>query len=777
MSKWSRVLWKGLAVVLPAAALAGLGGYAMSLGGPGLSEALASAPPEATSVTVTGLITAETYARIDGVVREQAGAALGGAGGEPATRFRSDAYAMPGQENLRRPERLRFDSVSDLREHAKLVEGAWPGHGGADGTVQAAVSQPAATLARLRAGQEITVQGRIDGKPVKVRITGVYLLDDPYGPRWADDPMLARGVDERDYYTTYGPLMVDQRTFLDRFATNVKASWTFVPDLTGADAHATAARVERLRESLLSAGCADCTPVSALPATVARLDAVTATSRAAVLGLAGALGAALLLLLVRRPGVRGISVALAAALVVTTVSTAATWRTSQADQATHQAGADLRVHGPAEGGTPHALGRGSAFAALPGVTAAVPAHRVTVVVDLHDATLVGLDADRLGQAYRIRPDLSDRTVAELAAGLAAGRPAIGGLPVPGTPRTLTVEAETPDGPLPLVLVVSDALGAWHGVPVPPLRTGATDVDLSALAGPGEEIAYPLTVRGFLGRVVDGVPRTATVTALRAGDQTLTLPTGQQWTGGEQADSGLFTVRVADSAVTVRPVPTAAPVDGPLPVVVTADLAAAHNLETGRESVILLERKPVRVKVAGIVDRLPATTPALPGILADWPTLQVRELAAGRLPAPATDWWLATGDPQRTRAALAAHPGWDVHLARSRDLAAPLLGDQRAALLLGLAAALAVLVLAALLAGARALFYAAGGVAAGLGLAYALAPALVRAAQAAPVVPEPVPDLAWPVAVAILVLLAGLSGLVHVRRGRARPEAAPVPVRV
>ncbi|WP_049563564.1 hypothetical protein [Nonomuraea sp. SBT364] len=765
---------KGLAVVLPAAALAGLGAYAVSLGGPDLREALASAPPEATSVTVSGLITTETFPRIDGIVRERTGAALAGTAGEASIRLHSDAYAMPGQENQRRPERLRFDSMSDLREHARLVAGAWPAYGG--DTVQAVVSQRAATLARLRAGQEFTAQGRIDGKPVKVRITGIYLLEDAHGPRWADDPMLAWGIDERDYYTTYGPLMVDQRTFLDRFATNVKASWTFVPDLRAGDSRAIAAGLAGLRQSLLDAGCADCTPRSALPATVARLGTVAATSRAAVLGLAGVLGVASLLLLVRRPGVRGVSVALAAALVVTTVSTAATWRTSQADQASHRAGADLRLYGPAEGGRPHALGRGSAFAALPGVTAAVPAYRATVVVDKHDATLVGLDADRLAQAYRIRPDLSEGTVAELAAGLAAGRPALGGLPVPGTPRSLVVEAETPDGPLPLDLVVSDALGAWHGVPVPPLRTGATEVDLSGLAGPGEEIAYPLTVRGFLGRVVDGTPRTATVTALRAGDRKLALPGGQRWTGGEQVGDGLFTLRVADTAVTVRPVPDAVPADGPLPVVVTADLAAAHDLATGRESVIVLERRPLRVKVAGIVDRLPATTPELPAILADWPTLQVRALAAGRLPEPATDWWLVTGDPGRARAELAAHTGWDVTVAGWRDLAAPLAAGQRAALALGLAAALAVLILAALLAGARALWFAAGGVTAGLALAYVAVPVLVRDGQAAAVTPDPALDLAWPVAVAVLVLLAGLSGLAQLRRARPRPHPAAVPVR-
>ncbi|MFI7125824.1 hypothetical protein ACIBQ1_09025 [Nonomuraea sp. NPDC050153] len=240
-----------------------------------------------------------------------------------------------------------------------------------------------------------------------MKITGVFVPDDPLGTRWAGDPMFGRGV-ERDGYTTYGPLMVDQATFLGRFATTVNATWTVIPDLRGRSVgrlHEAVARLADLQERFKANGCPDCTPLSALPGTLARLEAASPAARWTVLGLAAVLALALLLvprprgtswspgtaavvagcavvapfaarlllsladavpwwpasglrppaafdagallagvsmavlatvfLLVEvpRPGVRALSVVIAAAVAVVAVCGATTWRTSRADQA------------------------------------------------------------------------------------------------------------------------------------------------------------------------------------------------------------------------------------------------------------------------------------------------------------------------------------------------------------------------------------------------------------------------------------------------------------
>ncbi|MGV9375894.1 hypothetical protein ACWDRB_08770 [Nonomuraea sp. NPDC003707] len=836
------VLRLGVVSLLVATVFAGLGMCAAALGDAEVRHAVETAPPQAVGVTVAGVINAGNFAGFDRAVREQTALAFGGAPTEVTTLLRSDGYTMPGQEKLRyrRPERLRFGSLDGFQQHARLVSGSWPRS--RTEPVEAAISQAAASFTGFTAGQVFTTIGRIDAEPVKVKITGVFVPDDPYGPRWAGDLMLGRGV-EREGYTTYGPLMVDQATFLDRFAETVDATWTVVPDLRGMPVErlrTAAARLPDLRERLKANGCPDCTPASALPGTLARIEAAAQAARWTVLGLAALLALALLLtpgprrtgrvlgtaavvmgcaflapfvarlllslaeatpwwraaglrlpdlsgtLLVAipmalvavaclvaeapRPGIRALSAGIAAAVAVLALGGATTWRSSQADQARHQAGADVRLTGPPAGGEPGVLGRGTAFTALPGVTAAVPGHRDRVDVDLRYSTLLGVDANRLGEVFRLRPDLSDRTVAQLAAAMVAGRPQLGALPLPGQPRTLTVEVERPDGSVRLRVVVSDALGVWHDLPVAPLREGSAkvDVDLAGLAGPDGKIAYPLAVRGFLGDATDDSAHVITVTALRADGGELALPAGQRWSEG--TGGGIFSLKVKDGASVVRPVPLSAAPARPVPIVLTPELAASAKLATGRTGSISLGRRPLQVELAGVVERMPGVALDSAAVLMDWQTLQAWNLAAARPPLPATDWWLAVdGDGNAARAAVAGSR-WDVTVIGSPDLAVPspvLLGG---AIALGLVAASGLLLRAAAAGRWAALWHAAAGALLGLGLCYVLMPRLVRAWQGGPVTPDVVPDVPWPAIVALPVLVAAVIAVARSFAGRSLGDA-------
>ncbi|WP_248960262.1 hypothetical protein [Sphaerisporangium perillae] len=142
----------------------------------------------------------------------------------------ADSYALPGQERLAHPELTRFGVYEDLERRARLMEGAWP-RPQTGGTVEVALSQPAAQAMRLTTGQEFSLVGRLDHKAVRARLTGVFQLDDPFADRWGREELLRRGM-ERGGYTTYGPLMVPRETFLARFTgTSVTVSWVAVPDL------------------------------------------------------------------------------------------------------------------------------------------------------------------------------------------------------------------------------------------------------------------------------------------------------------------------------------------------------------------------------------------------------------------------------------------------------------------------------------------------------------------------------------------------------------------
>ncbi|MGI5157737.1 FtsX-like permease family protein [Microbispora sp. CA-102843] len=164
---------------------------------------------------------------------------------------------------------------------------------------------------------------------------------------------------------------------------------------------------------------------------------------------------------------------MAMAIGVLSLTTAATWRGAQEDRARHLAGADLRV--PALPGDD-----AQTFTTLPGVAAAVPAHRATVVADGADATLIAADAAELGRVLLLRPDLSELSPATLASRIAgsAEQP----LPVVAT-RGLADATRITAGTAAIPVRVVGVVAAMPGTPE---GTPALLADLTALRGKGPE---------------------------------------------------------------------------------------------------------------------------------------------------------------------------------------------------------------------------------------------------------------------------------------------------
>ncbi|MEV4474467.1 ABC transporter permease [Nonomuraea salmonea] len=870
-------------ILLATTTLVALTMYASSIADAGVRRTMETASYEQTAATVSAPVTAKTFPEFDKAVRAELTAAYTRPP-ELSTSFRSDSYTMPGQEDRQRPELLRFGGYDGLDRQARLVSGAWPQPG--DDPVQAVISLSAASETGFKVGQEFTTRGRLDSRPVRVRVVGVFQLDDPFGARWAGEQLLSRGV-ERGDFTTYGPLMVPRETFIARFATNVNATWTAVPDLralTPEQLRPMAGAVAGLEQRLKAAGCGSCVAASHLPEILTQLDTASLVARstmlipvlqllllaayalmltarlladhrrmevallrsrgagtvrlavlaggeallvalpcaviapflgppllaainrlpwieaagvrlspsadlgtflvsfgvalaAAVLLMAPALagarrtyveeqaargrgggrglieraGADLALLVVaglaiwqlqrygapvtttatgglgidpliisgpalalltggmlglrlvprvsklaekitsRRPALApalgawqvsrrplkyagpALLLTMAIAIGIVSLATAATWRTSQLDQARHQAGADLRLSGPPDGPELGALGRGTAFTTLPGIGAASPGFRGQADVGGENAMLVTLDASKLGELFHLRPDLSDKPVSELSRTLTGNR--MDRFELPGKPATLTVNAEASDE-VAARLVLTDALGVWRDVPLGVLKAGTSqvEVDLRALAGRKGQITYPVSLLGVIAGAPSG-SATLKVTGLSADGQQVTAP---PLTMEAELSSAATFVQGAQP--------------GPMPVVLTADLAAALKLSPGQSGRVSIDRRVLQVKVAGVVESMPTTTAGQQAVLADWETMQAYELALAQPPRPATEWWLGTDDPGAATAALKSHPEWDVTVLDQRALAAtlqddPLASGLQGALMLGFLAAL------------------------------------------------------------------------------------------
>ncbi|GAA3092983.1 FtsX-like permease family protein [Streptosporangium carneum] len=440
---------------------------------------------------------------------------------------------------------------------------------------------------------------------------------------------------------------------------------------------------------------------------------------------------------------------MAIAIGVVCMTTTATWRDSQEDQARHQAGADLRVASPPDNSELGPLGRAAAYAALPGVTSLGPAYRAGTELAGEEANLLAVDGSELPGMLKLRPDLSDDPVGVLARGLTAARPRLPGLPIPGRPERLLVRTRLtaddpalaePYGRAPLTLVVADGEGTWHPVRFTPgLGERETAIDLAALRGRSGRLTYPLTVAAIVADVPlppVGTGYEVAVLRIETGEGAQVGPAaGTRLAHGGAAglatersydtERGLFAAAfeapprrgpfdtLAPQRITVVPVPRDVPDRalfvgegapqgaylGPLPVILTDDLAARRHLVTGSTAKVTFDRRSTVIKVAGIVDELPGTPPDKPAVLLDWQTMQAWDLLDHRLPRPPTEWWLGTGGAETTGAAaeLGRHPEWDVTVVDLSSLTGslrddPLAGGLRGALTLGFLAALVFAVL-------------------------------------------------------------------------------------
>ncbi|MFD0406851.1 FtsX-like permease family protein [Kitasatospora sp. NPDC127116] len=154
---------------------------------------------------------------------------------------------------------LDLTVLADLdRGRVQLVAGAWPG--AATVPVQSAAPEaavPQSLLRRLGLTEqalpaEVRLVDRNDGKPLTVRITGVYRATDPTAPYWRIDPVGGHEI-EVGGFTTFGPMMVDRSAFATAGLVQGGVGWSLDADFSGADraaAQAVGNRAQHLSEEL-----------------------------------------------------------------------------------------------------------------------------------------------------------------------------------------------------------------------------------------------------------------------------------------------------------------------------------------------------------------------------------------------------------------------------------------------------------------------------------------------------------------------------------------------
>jgi hypothetical protein len=184
-----------------------------------------------------------------------------------------------------------------------------------------------------------------------------------------------------------------------------------------------------------------------------------------------------------------------------------TWRQSQNDQADHQVGADIRAapNRRLNASIPE-LNLQSAHEQIEGLEDSLPVVRRSSPLGRGTdiGRLVLLDAARAARVVQIREDLTDRPFGELMDVLAAGRPSLAAVALPGRPQRIGLEVAVEVAPLPedfvrpepvpeirlefvpeAKLVLQDGSGLLHRVDLGKIPTDGSVARLVA------ELSYPI----------------------------------------------------------------------------------------------------------------------------------------------------------------------------------------------------------------------------------------------------------------------------------------------
>ncbi|MGW2884476.1 FtsX-like permease family protein [Streptomyces griseoruber] len=215
-----------LAVLLTASVLAALAAFSGSVGDAALRTTLGGrAAASAALVVDTDAPRDETAAAVARRARE----AFGGLPVTVRSLERSTAYALPGTPQAGQPD-LTFLAALD-RSRIRLVAGALPGPAPAARTAPVPVALPeaAAGRLRLRPGARVELTDRLSGKPLTVRVTGVYRAADTADPYWRADTLAGHGV-RTVVFTTYGPLLTDASVLTSGRAAVDGTTWVATAD-------------------------------------------------------------------------------------------------------------------------------------------------------------------------------------------------------------------------------------------------------------------------------------------------------------------------------------------------------------------------------------------------------------------------------------------------------------------------------------------------------------------------------------------------------------------
>ncbi|WP_327237904.1 ABC transporter permease [Streptomyces sp. NBC_01317] len=225
-----------LAVLLTTCVLTALVALSGSVGDASLRHALARDQGASTALVVTAHLPEEKLDAARAAVVRGARQTFGGLPTTVRRLERSGAYALPRAlqdpaADSTYPDLTHFAALDPSK--VELTAGTMPDPARrGDGPLPVALPQVAAQRLELRPGAVLRLTDRVSGKPLTVRLTGLYRPLDQSDPYWTLDSLDGRGVSHL-VFTTYGPLLTDPSVLSSGRTSRGDTGWLVTADFAG----------------------------------------------------------------------------------------------------------------------------------------------------------------------------------------------------------------------------------------------------------------------------------------------------------------------------------------------------------------------------------------------------------------------------------------------------------------------------------------------------------------------------------------------------------------
>ena len=186
-----------------------------------------TAASDQTGIVVTGPVDAAIAAADQPAVRDALAAAFGPVPYHLDGALWSNPLGLSRAAGSRVIRLAQAAAPAQVRQHATLLSGVWPGRPQPGQPVPAAVPAVAASQLGLKPGDVVAVRDRDNGRRAALRVTGVFALRDPSSTYWGLDIVDTSGISTAPGFTTYGPFVVSPAAFSARPGglTVGEASW------------------------------------------------------------------------------------------------------------------------------------------------------------------------------------------------------------------------------------------------------------------------------------------------------------------------------------------------------------------------------------------------------------------------------------------------------------------------------------------------------------------------------------------------------------------------